>query len=127
MNVFNNSPSINRVKLAPYPPSPSPLYNNKQAVLVRSNEGLGGMSRMLHRVFLDCLIPKVQSYLLPIYPNPDPTTSNICLSFNRQPSPHPTPPLYCTCRLPGRRRLLQCCSTPGRLITSGSTTPTSSS
>lgn len=33
-------------------------FNTPEAILVRSGEGVGGMSRMLHRLFLDRLIPK---------------------------------------------------------------------
>ncbi|RYH12684.1 hypothetical protein EON65_37575 [archaeon] len=33
-------------------------FTTPEAVFVRSNEGLGGMSRTLHRLFLDRLIPK---------------------------------------------------------------------
>jgi alpha-galactosidase len=32
-------------------------FHTPEAILVRSSEGLGGMSRMIHRVFLDHLIP----------------------------------------------------------------------
>lgn len=33
-------------------------FHTPEVVLVRSNEGLGGMSRTIHRLFLDRLIPK---------------------------------------------------------------------
>jgi alpha-galactosidase len=33
-------------------------FSTPEAVLVRSAEGLGGMSRALHRLFLDRLIPR---------------------------------------------------------------------
>ncbi len=33
-------------------------FSTPEAVLVRSGEGLGGMSRTLHRLFLDNLIPR---------------------------------------------------------------------
>jgi alpha-galactosidase len=36
---------------------PGGVFNTPEAVLVRSNKGLGGMSRVLHRLFLDKLIP----------------------------------------------------------------------
>jgi alpha-galactosidase len=37
---------------------PGGVFNTPEAVLVRSDEGLGGMSRVLHRLFLDKLIPR---------------------------------------------------------------------
>lgn len=33
-------------------------FNTPEAVLVRSGEGLGGMSRAFHRLFLDRLLPR---------------------------------------------------------------------
>ena len=37
---------------------PGACFETPEAVLVRSSEGLGGMSRVMHRVVLDRLIPK---------------------------------------------------------------------
>eukprot|EP01039_Chlorochromonas_danica_P002520 gene2520-2760_t len=38
------------------------VFHTPEAVLVRSSEGLGGMSRMLHKIVLDRLIPKHWSH-----------------------------------------------------------------
>jgi alpha-galactosidase len=37
---------------------PGGMFETPEAVLVRSNEGLGGMSRSFHRLILDRLIPR---------------------------------------------------------------------
>ena len=34
------------------------VFNTPECVLVRSQDGVGGMSRVLHRLFLDRLIPR---------------------------------------------------------------------
>lgn len=42
-------------------PGGNPFYT-PEAILVRSDEGLSGMSRTLHRLFINNLIPKVPWY-----------------------------------------------------------------
>jgi len=44
---------------------PGGVFSTPEAVLVRSGEGLGGMSRALHRLVLDRLIPRHWSDISP--------------------------------------------------------------
>jgi alpha-galactosidase len=46
--------------LIPWPsfPSTGGEFNTPEAVLTRSSEGLGGLSRCIHRLFLDRLLPR---------------------------------------------------------------------
>ena len=37
---------------------PGQSFNTPEAVLTRSGEGLGGLSRCIHRLFLDRLLPR---------------------------------------------------------------------
>jgi alpha-galactosidase len=45
--------------------APGECFSTPECVLVRSQEGLGGMSRVLHRLFLDTLLPNNWSNLSP--------------------------------------------------------------
>ncbi|KAJ1430460.1 Melibiase-domain-containing protein [Ochromonadaceae sp. CCMP2298] len=45
--------------------TPGQVFSTPEVVMVRSSEGLGGMSRSLHRLFLDRLLPRNWSDALP--------------------------------------------------------------
>ena len=42
------------------------LFHTPECVLVRSGDGLGGMSRVFHRLYMDKLIPKSLTSLHPL-------------------------------------------------------------